>query len=50
MSSAGVAVVGMACVFPGAPDLETYWRNLRDGVDAITDAPSDRIEPVFLDA
>ncbi|TDV49791.1 SDR family NAD(P)-dependent oxidoreductase [Actinophytocola oryzae] len=30
-----VAVVGMACRFPGAPDLDTYWANLRDGVESI---------------
>jgi acyl transferase domain-containing protein len=44
-----VAIVGMACVFPGAPDLETYWRNLQAGVDAITDLPDGRWDPVFYD-
>ncbi|WP_329016643.1 type I polyketide synthase [Micromonospora rifamycinica] len=37
-----VAVVGMACRFPGAPDLDAYWRLLVDGVDAIGDIPADR--------
>ncbi len=49
MSAPGVAIVGMACVFPGAPDLDTYWRNLRDGVDAITDAPPGRLDPVYFE-
>ncbi len=31
-----VAVIGMAGRFPGAPDLRTYWDNLRDGVESIT--------------
>jgi acyl transferase domain-containing protein/acyl carrier protein len=31
-----VAVIGMAGRFPGADDLETFWRNLRDGVESIT--------------
>ncbi|MEM8933055.1 MAG: polyketide synthase, partial [Acidobacteriota bacterium] len=31
-----IAVVGMAGRFPGAPDLDTYWRNLRDGVESVT--------------
>jgi acyl transferase domain-containing protein/phosphopantetheinyl transferase len=44
-----VAIVGMACVFPGAPDLATYWQNLRAGVDAIRDVPSGRWDPVFYD-
>ncbi|MFC9328889.1 SDR family NAD(P)-dependent oxidoreductase, partial [Kitasatospora sp. NPDC057015] len=34
-----VAIVGIACRFPGAPDPESFWRLLRDGVEAVTDAP-----------
>src|SRR6185312_7295206 len=30
-----VAVVGMSARFPGAADLDAYWRNLRDGVESI---------------
>ncbi len=37
--SVDVAIVGMACLFPGAPDLETYWRNIVSLVDSITDPP-----------
>lgn len=37
-----IAVVGMACRFPGAPSLDAYWNLLRDGVDAITETPSER--------
>jgi acyl transferase domain-containing protein/phosphopantetheinyl transferase len=44
-----IAVVGMAALFPGAPDLETYWRNIRSGFDAITDVPSGRWDPAFYD-
>ncbi|MBK9117244.1 MAG: polyketide synthase dehydratase domain-containing protein [Betaproteobacteria bacterium] len=44
-----VAIVGMACIFPRAPDLATYWRNLRDGVDAITDVPAARWDPAYYD-
>ncbi len=39
MSRAGVAIVGMSCLFPGAPDLDAYWRNILGGVDAISDPP-----------
>jgi 3-oxoacyl-[acyl-carrier-protein] synthase II len=31
-----VAVVGMSGRFPGAPDLDAYWANLRDGVCSIS--------------
>src|SRR5215831_3720378 len=34
-----VAVIGMACLFPGAPDLATFWQNIVGKVDAITDPP-----------
>ncbi|MFF4395355.1 beta-ketoacyl synthase N-terminal-like domain-containing protein [Streptomyces sp. NPDC001480] len=37
-----VAIVGMAVLLPGAPDLDAYWHNLRDGVDAIADVPESR--------
>ena len=33
----GIAIVGMACRFPGAPDLRTFWRLLEAGEDAVTD-------------
>jgi acyl transferase domain-containing protein/SAM-dependent methyltransferase/acyl carrier protein len=31
-----VAIIGMACRFPGAEGLERFWQNLRDGVESIT--------------
>ncbi|GGU47401.1 hypothetical protein GCM10010211_09110 [Streptomyces albospinus] len=31
-----VAIVGMAGRFPGAEDIDAYWRNLRDGVESVT--------------
>jgi acyl transferase domain-containing protein/NAD(P)H-dependent flavin oxidoreductase YrpB (nitropropane dioxygenase family) len=37
-----VAIVGMACLFPKAPDLESYWENILDGVDAISEIPAQR--------
>lgn len=39
----------MACIFPGAPDLSTYWHNIQAGVDAIRDVPAGRWEGVFYD-
>jgi acyl transferase domain-containing protein/NADPH:quinone reductase-like Zn-dependent oxidoreductase/acyl carrier protein len=37
-----IAIVGMACRFPGAPDVDAFWRLLRDGVDAVSEVPGDR--------
>ena len=39
---ADVAVVGMGCILPGAPDLETFWANILDKVDAIREVPAER--------
>lgn len=30
-----VAIIGMACIFPKAPDVQTFWRNIIAQVDAI---------------
>ncbi|HEV3265481.1 MAG TPA: beta-ketoacyl synthase N-terminal-like domain-containing protein [Acidimicrobiales bacterium] len=43
-----IAVIGMGCVYPGAPDVETFWDNIVAGHDAIIDAPPDRIDPRFF--
>lgn len=31
-----IAIVGMACRFPGANNVGQYWQNLRDGVESVT--------------
>nr|WP_145952235.1 type I polyketide synthase [Paludisphaera borealis] len=41
-SPAAIAIVGMACILPGAPDLKTFWSNILNKVDAITEVPADR--------
>lgn len=51
---AGIAIVGMACIFPEAPSVDALWRNVVLGVDAVGEPPeaweaaryldSDRIE------
>jgi acyl transferase domain-containing protein/glutamate-1-semialdehyde aminotransferase len=32
----GIAIVGMAGKFPGAPNINAFWKNLRNGVESIT--------------
>ncbi|MEO7112765.1 MAG: polyketide synthase, partial [Polyangiaceae bacterium] len=44
-----VAVIGMACTFPGARDLPTFWRNIVSGVDAIQDVPASRWDRAYYD-
>jgi phthiocerol/phenolphthiocerol synthesis type-I polyketide synthase E len=31
-----IAVIGMACRFPGAPDVEAFWRNLQAGTESVS--------------
>lgn len=38
-----IAIVGMGCRLPGGVvDVDSFWRLLRDGVDAVREAPHDR--------
>ncbi|GAB3832998.1 type I polyketide synthase [Dactylosporangium cerinum] len=43
-----IAVVGMACRLPGAANPGQFWQLLREGADAITEAPEGRWEGVTL--
>ncbi|WP_371273139.1 SDR family NAD(P)-dependent oxidoreductase [Streptomyces sp. MUSC 14] len=40
-----IAIVGMACMFPQAPDLAAFWANIVAGRDAVTEVPPDRWDP-----
>jgi acyl transferase domain-containing protein len=46
-----IAVVGMACRFPGrAHDPDSFWRLMRDGVDGMEEVPVERWDPdLFYD-
>jgi len=37
-----IAVVGMECIFPGARNLQEYWRNIILGKDSVTEVPDER--------
>jgi amino acid adenylation domain-containing protein/thioester reductase-like protein len=39
-----IAVIGMACRFPGAPNLAEFWRILAGGESAIVEVPTERWE------
>ncbi len=46
VSTGDIAVVGMACRFPGAEDLDEYWRLLAEGRSAIKPVPPDRLDGI----
>jgi len=35
-----LAIIGIGCLFPQAIDSSSYWANIREGLDAITDIPA----------
>ncbi|MBV2235669.1 MAG: SDR family NAD(P)-dependent oxidoreductase [Sterolibacterium sp.] len=37
-----IAVVGMSCIYPGSPDLDTYWANIVEGHSLVTEVPAER--------
>jgi acyl transferase domain-containing protein len=45
----GIAVIGMACRFPGARNTEEFWRNLRDGVESISFFSAQELEAAGVD-
>ncbi|MCC6606154.1 MAG: SDR family oxidoreductase [Anaerolineae bacterium] len=45
-----IAIIGLACRFPGANDLEKFWQNLVNGVESITDLPDEEIDLQGWDA
>ncbi|UED72197.1 type I polyketide synthase [Brevibacillus sp. DP1.3A] len=44
-----IAVVGMACRFPGASDLAGFWNNLKDGVESITFFSEEELHAAGID-
>ncbi|MDJ1172323.1 type I polyketide synthase [Roseofilum sp. BLCC_M154] len=39
---ADIAIIGMACRFPGAKDYHQFWQNLEQGINSITEIPENR--------
>ena len=35
-----IAIIGMSCLFPKADNLQSFWANIKNGVDAITEVPT----------
>ncbi|WP_082568644.1 type I polyketide synthase [Rhizobacter sp. Root1221] len=45
-----IAVVGLAGRFPDAPDVDTFWRNIRDGVESVDRFTDDTLRARGIDA
>jgi acyl transferase domain-containing protein len=46
MADTDIAVVGMACRLPGAPNLDAFWRMLREGRDARVELTDEHLRSV----
>src|SRR5688572_23208789 len=46
----GIAIIGMACRFPGADTPAEFWRNLRSGTESITFFPDEELLAAGVDA
>ncbi len=44
-----IAIIGMSCRFPGAANVEEYWRNVRDGTDCISSWSNAELEEAGVD-
>src|SRR5215469_14020961 len=44
-----IAIIGMACVFPGAADMQRYWENILHKVKSIDDAPPEWEAELFFE-
>ena len=43
--SQAIAIIGMACLFPKAANVDAFWRNILGRVDAVTDPPPEAFDP-----
>lgn len=46
-STTDIAIIGMSALYPGAKDLQSYWQNILNKVDAVHDAPDSWAIPYF---
>lgn len=46
-SPTDIAIIGMSALYPGAKDLQSYWQNILNKVDAVHDAPDSWAIPYF---
>jgi phthiocerol/phenolphthiocerol synthesis type-I polyketide synthase E len=49
LTGSEIAVIGIACRFPKARDVDEYWRCLRDGQEAITFLTDEELESSLVD-
>src|SRR5690242_13939028 len=43
-----IAIVGLGCVLPDAPDVATFWQNLLEGKSSIREVAKERWDPALF--
>lgn len=49
INSEDIAIIGMACRFPGADSPDAFWQNLKNGVESITTFSEDELDAAGVD-
>jgi len=49
MHDDSIAIIGMAGRFPGAANVDEFWRNLRDGVESISFFNDDEVQGTWIE-
>jgi len=52
--TSGIAIIGMACRFPGARNLDEFWQNLQQGIESLTffsdeELAASGVDPAMVD-
>ena len=50
VNNSDIAIIGMSGRFPGAKDIETFWENLREGVESISQLSDEELVSAGVDA
>ncbi len=48
--STDIAIIGMACKFPGAKDVDQFWDNLQQGICSIRELPEEELAAKGIEA
>ncbi|HLF16843.1 MAG TPA: beta-ketoacyl synthase N-terminal-like domain-containing protein, partial [Candidatus Thermoplasmatota archaeon] len=48
VSKEPIAIIGLGCVLPDAPDVAAFWRNITEGKSSIREVPHERWDPALF--
>jgi malonyl CoA-acyl carrier protein transacylase len=48
VSKEPIAIIGLGCVLPDAPDVATFWRNVLEGRSSVREVPASRWDPALF--